>query len=395
MIGSVLWLTQETPDPTRGGGAQRQAGLLRELARLVPVDLVVAGPAPTPEVARAVRRVVLVAPQRPRAPVERARAVRTVLPGGHVPEVDGARTVRRTLRSGVARDAGLAGASVTVATHLPLAPLLPHLPGATVFHPFHAVAEQLRGEAERAGALRALRLGRYAASARRLERWAVSTAAATIAVSEGDAALLAAGTGRCVDVVPNAVDLAPGDAAGHRPESATVLFPASLDYAPNADGARWVAHEVWPAVRRARPDARLLLVGRAPGPDVRALGALPGVEVHADVPDMVEWMGRARVVVVPLRFGTGTRIKALEAMAARRPVVGTSVGLAGLGIEDGVHALVADDAGAVADRLLDALSSRGDALVDPARCLVEAHHTWPAAAAKLAEVLERVVRGAP
>jgi glycosyltransferase involved in cell wall biosynthesis len=128
---------------------------------------------------------------------------------------------------------------------------------------------------------------------------------------------------------------------------------------------------------------------------VRALATLPGVEVHADVPDMVEWMARARVVVVPLRFGTGTRIKALEAMAARRPVVGTPIGLAGLGIDDGVHALVADDAAALADRLLDALGPRGDALVDPARCLVEAHHTWPAAAAQLAAVLERVARSAP
>jgi glycosyltransferase involved in cell wall biosynthesis len=395
VIRSILWLTQETPDPTLGGGALRQAGLLRELAQIAPVDLVLAGSPPAPAVAAAVRRVILVPPQRPRTPLDRARAARAMLPGGHVPEVDGARDVRRALRATVSADADLAGASVTVATHLPLAPLLPHLPGAAVFHPFHAVAAQLRGEAGRAAGFRALRLRRYAASAGRLERWAVSTAAATVAVSEGDAALLAAGTGRSVDVVGNAVDLAPGDAAGRRPEAPTVLFPASLDYAPNADGARWMAQEIWPAVRRARPDARLLLVGRAPGPEVQALAGLPGVEVQADVPDMVEWMARARVVVVPLRFGTGTRIKALEAMAARRPVVGTPIGLAGLGIDDGVHALVADDAASFAERVVEALGPRGDALVGPGRCLVEAHHTWPAAAAELAAVLDRVAGSAP
>ena len=67
------------------------------------------------------------------------------------------------------------------------------------------------------------------------------------------------------------------------------------------------------------------------------------IALHADVPTVVPWLERARAAVVPLRIGSGTRLKALEAMAAGRPVVGTSVGLEGLGIEAGAHAVVADD----------------------------------------------------
>ena len=145
-------------------------------------------------------------------------------------------------------------------------------------------------------------------------------------------------------------------------------------------------------MRAAVPDARLLVVGRAPGPAVRALDGRDGIEVHGDVPDMADWLRPARVVVVPLRFGTGTRIKALEAMAARRPVVGTSIGLVGLGIEDGVQAHVADDPVAFATCVVEALGPAGDALVGPARSLVEAHHTWPVVAEGVAALLDDLAR---
>ena len=74
---------------------------------------------------------------------------------------------------------------------------------------------------------------------------------------------------------------------------------------------------------------------------------------------MLPWLSRARVAVVPLRVGSGTRLKALEAMAAGRPLVGTTVGLEGLGVLDGVHALVADTAPAFAAAIVHALEDDG------------------------------------
>jgi glycosyltransferase involved in cell wall biosynthesis len=349
----------------------------------------VAGDAPPEPIASAMHRVVLVdgAPRPSRR--ARARQLTGLLGRRYVPEVQAAQRARQGMLDVLQSDRSLREATVSVVNHLPLAPLLPALPGAAVFHPYHVASEVLAGQAAQAAGTHAMRLRQYAANARRVERWATRTAAMTFVVSDEDAALFGL-DGAAATVAPNAVDAASTAGLGPRSRDPVVLFPASLDYPPNADGALWLGREIWPLVRQAAPEARLQLVGRAPGPSVRALAELPGVEVHADVPDMTAWLRTARVVVVPLRFGSGTRLKALEAMAAGRPLVGTSVGLAGLGIEDGVHAHVADDAPALAAALLSALSADGDALVEPARRLVEERFTWPVVAATLAGAIDRL-----
>src|SRR5207302_4004164 len=139
-------------------------------------------------------------------------------------------------------------------------------------------------------------------------------------------------------------------------DAPTLVFTGTLSWGPNIDGLTWFCTDVLPLVRARVPDVRLDIVGREPLPEVEALARLAGVSVHADVPSVVPWLEQARVAVVPLRIGSGTRIKALEAMAAGRPVVGTSVGLEGLDIEDGVHALVADEPPTLADAVVRVLT---------------------------------------
>ena len=129
----------------------------------------------------------------------------------------------------------------------------------------------------------------------------------------------------------------------------TVLFQGTLRYPPNADAARFLSSEIAPRLASLVTGVRIRLVGVAPPSLVAEVGDPPLVTVVGPVVEMAEELARADLVVVPLRFGSGTRIKILEAFAHRIPVVSTSFGAEGLGIQDGVHALLADDAQAIAE----------------------------------------------
>ncbi|HEY6358251.1 MAG TPA: glycosyltransferase, partial [Vicinamibacterales bacterium] len=114
-------------------------------------------------------------------------------------------------------------------------------------------------------------------------------------------------------------------------ESASIVFCGLMNYPPNVDGAIWLAREVWPIVRRARPDARLEIVGSNPTRAVRALAdPAAGIVVTGAVPDVRPYLWGAAAAVAPLRTARGVQNKVLEAVAAGLPVVVTqavSVGL--------------------------------------------------------------------
>lgn len=126
---------------------------------------------------------------------------------------------------------------------------------------------------------------------------------------------------------------------GHPP---TVLFQGTLTYGPNMDGAEWLVDRVAPLLRARVPDVRIRLVGN-PAPAVARHHNPPSVTVVGRVPHMEPELARADLTVVPLRVGSGTRVKILESFAHRIPVVSTSLGAEGIEVTDGVHLLVADD----------------------------------------------------
>ena len=137
----------------------------------------------------------------------------------------------------------------------------------------------------------------------------------------------------------------------------TVMFQGTLRYPPNADAARFLISEITPHLASLVPGVQIRLVGVIPQDfQLRADPAI--VTVVGPVVDIAEELARADLVVVPLRFGSGTRIKILEAFANRIPVVSTSLGAEGLGVEDGVHLLIADDAVSIA-RACAGLLSKG------------------------------------
>lgn len=213
-----------------------------------------------------------------------------------------------------------------------------------------------------------------------------------VTVSERDAGLVRGLTGQASTVVPNGVDTRAFVPQPERDGPPAVLFTGTMNYRPNAEGGVWLAREVWPRVRRARPDARLTIAGRHPHADLRAYDGQDGIEVAGEVPDMRPRFAAARVIAVPIHSGGGSRLKVLEAAAAGRAMVSTTIGAEGTDLRDGAHLVLADDAPAFADavlRLLDDGEERAR-LAAAARALVEDRYDWDAIGERLATVLEGV-----
>lgn len=163
-----------------------------------------------------------------------------------------------------------------------------------------------------------------------------------------------------------------------------IVFTGLMNHPPNADAAVYFAHEVLPAVRRAVPAAELYIVGRHPTPEVTALGQLEGVHVTGGVPDIRPYMAEAAVIVVPLRYGSGSRQKILEAWCMEKCVVSTTIGAEGLAYEDGVNLSIADDTATMTAQVVRALTDPPfrDALRRGGRSVAVSRHHPPRVAAE-------------
>jgi len=204
----------------------------------------------------------------------------------------------------------------------------------------------------------ALRLGRWRvawSNARGALRYAavereVLSAYRTVHLSaREDAERLGRGiAGTTVAVTPNLIAPVDGLVPRDPPtDGGTVLFVGTLDYLPNEDAVRWLGAAIAPRLRRLIPSVRIVVAGRAPE-DLRRRMALDGIE-HLSAPDdLREAYAEAGVAIAPLRGGGGTKLKVLEAWLHGRPIVATSHALRGLSAVPDRHALVADDADALA-----------------------------------------------
>jgi len=194
-----------------------------------------------------------------------------------------------------------------------------------------------------------------------------------------------------VEIVPNGVDTAAFSAT---PPGDGVVMTGSFSYPPNRDGAFRLARRIWPLVRQRLPDAQLRLVGLKGEHELEDLAAHAGVTVVGTVPDVRPELARARVAAAPLDVGGGTRIKILEAFAAGRPVVSTTVGAEGLSVgADGDTVLLRDDDEGFAAALVRLLEDRelAQAMGTRARKLVVEHYDWRASAERLEALLQRVI----
>jgi glycosyltransferase involved in cell wall biosynthesis len=194
-------------------------------------------------------------------------------------------------------------------------------------------------------------------------------------------------------VVGNGADLRPRDQLPADPGELRVLFTGTMAYPPNAVGAEWLARKVWPLVLEEEPRATLSIVGSMPHRSTRALDALPGVSVHADVPDMAPWFAEASVCTLPMLEGGGTRLKLADAFSASRAVVSTTNGATGLDCRHGRELLIADSPDDFAQAIVRLLrdDEQRDRLGRNGRALVERLYDWNNLGVELAECLQDVV----
>jgi glycosyltransferase involved in cell wall biosynthesis len=270
-------------------------------------------------------------------------------------------------------------------------PLLGKAAGRVVFN-WHNIESELltRYAANANSGARRLYATMTARRLERLEGEMLETGFGHLVCSERDRQqLLERAPGARIAVIENGVDVAQFQhTAGNTRRR--VLFVGMMSYHANAVGAIWFADSIWPKIHALHPDWVLTVVGADPPPAVRALDALDGVEVTGTVPDVTPYYDEALMAVVPLKTGSGTRLKILEAMAAGVPVISTALGAEGLAVTPGEHLLIAETPSEWIEACSTLTTEQGRTrLTESARQLVAARYDWQVIGQNLVETYRR------
>jgi glycosyltransferase involved in cell wall biosynthesis len=178
---------------------------------------------------------------------------------------------------------------------------------------------------------------RFSESYRRLERQWIPCFDTVLVTSQADQSRV---HHKDVHVYPNAL---PQLAQPHTEEEPCIVFSGNLEYHPNLEAVRWFRRDIWPLVKDLCPGIEWRLIGRNPHAVEKVVAGDPQIRLIGPVEDALSEIARARVSVVPLLSGSGTRFKILEAWAAGRAVVSTRLGAEGLGARNGEHLILAED----------------------------------------------------
>ena len=384
-----LFVTARPPWPPRRGDQTRVAGLIAELGRRHELAVVALCPpgfaAAAPPEGVELREVRMGWPA--------ALAAMTIHPG--LPLQVGMHEIP-ALRRAVARAVADFRPDVAVVVLSRLGGVLPALAGIPVV--LDLIDALSLNMANRAGRERVwgplLRR-----EARRMGDWDRSLLervdAATV-VAERDRAAIVAGrpdlTGK-VEVVPIGVAV-PATPPVSRATGPVVLLSGNLGYFPTVEGAVWFAREVWPLIRQRRRDAEWWLAGARPATAIRRLAGLEGVRLLDSPASLDPVRAAARVAIAPMRAGSGTPIKVLEALASGLPVVATPAAIEGLGgAPQGavVTASTPADFAAAVVAILEEPAGGAASRAQDGWAWVRARHALPVVAAQFEAVLQRAV----
>ena len=144
-------------------------------------------------------------------------------------------------------------------------------------------------------------------------------------------------------VIPICVDTENLQMVEPAPEATDVLHMGTMFWMPNVEGVAWFIEKVWPLLKQRVPEASFSVVGKRPPDKLRQLAENdPSIKIHGYAPDPMPYLQKCAAFIVPLRSGSGMRVKIVEAWARGLPIVSTTVGAEGLEYTDGINILVAD-----------------------------------------------------
>ncbi|MCB0077199.1 MAG: glycosyltransferase [Anaerolineales bacterium] len=365
----LLFLTPQMPWPPQQGAALRNGGLIHALAQRHELHLLTFADAPTPTPPHLASLTTV-----PLPPRSGAARLRDLL---RHPAPDMARrlaspAMAEALASLLQRH-GFDLVQVEGIEMVPFAlPYLGRAVGPRWIYDAHNAESDLQVSALRADLKRPTRWHAALYSAlqvrklRRFERDSLPRFDGVVAVSQEDAALLTAQCHVDAVVVPNGVDSdhfapqrfdAAPDMAGRG--GPTLLFTGKMDFRPNVDGVLWFADQILPQLADLNPT--LWVVGQRPHRALDRLRQQPNIVLRGWVDAVEPYLAAADLVVVPLRMGSGTRLKVLQALSMARPVVGTTLGCAGLAVSDGKELRLADSADDFANAVRQTLLQPRDA----------------------------------
>lgn len=382
----VLMLTQVVPNPPDAGPKIKTHYALRTLMEEHDIELITFARSPAEvEAAEGLKAWcarVTVVPLRRRRELEPYYAARGWSAG--TPFLV-ARDARRVMADAVRRRLAVGGIDILHADQLSMAQYLRLAKGTsvqTVFDAHNAVWELVRELASR----QPTPAHRLAAELewrllRRYERALCRHSDLLLTVSARDRAALTRGSADAPSamVIPIGVEVEMIPFVPPAEDATRLLSVATMHYPPNAEAIRWFRDAVWPLVTGVYGKAVVDIVGPRPPEDLLRWGASDTrVSVHGYVDDVDDLYRRAAVFIVPLRSGSGVRVKVLEAMARGVPVVSTSIGIEGLEVQHNKHLLVSDtpqDFARSIGHMLDA-PARRVAFASAARTLVRERYDW-------------------
>jgi polysaccharide biosynthesis protein PslH len=198
---------------------------------------------------------------------------------------------------------------------------------------------------------------------RRFEAWACSTADWVTTVSEADTSRImhSGAPGSRITVIPNCIDVNDYQLlSGEAPLPYDLVFTGKMDYRPNVDAVLWFAEEIWPLIRRERPQTTWAIVGQKPHPRLEPVGRLEGVTITGRLERVQPYLAGTQVCLMPFRVGSGTRLKLLEAMAAGKALVSTTAGAEGFPVQPGRELAIANDTAGFAAAVLRLLVNQAE-----------------------------------